>query len=172
MEYFKLFDLPVQMDTDKKLLRAKYLELSRQFHPDYFANAGAAEQANALDASARLNKAFKVLGNREATIRYVLEEKGLLEQEEKFALSNDFLMEMMDFNEAVAELAFEPDPEQLEKIREQFNQIEEDIYAPVAPVVEHYQEGVTSEKELLQVKEYYFRKKYLDRLKQQLAGMQ
>jgi molecular chaperone HscB len=34
--------------------------------------------------------------------------------------------------------------------------------------VEHYQEGITSEKELLQVKEYYYKKKYLDRIKKQL----
>jgi len=34
---------------------------------------------------------------------------------------------------------------------------------------ENYQEGITSEKELLQVKEYYYKKKYLDRIHKQLA---
>ena len=47
----------------------------------------------------------------------------------------------------------------------------EEIYEPVKEIVEHYQEGAVSEKELLQVKEYYFKKKYLDRIRQQLKGM-
>src|SRR3712207_6046880 len=105
MNYFSLFELPVQLDVDKKVLRAKYLELSRRFHPDYFANSNAAEQDEALQATAQLNKAFKTLSSREETIRYVLNEKGLIEQDEKYKLSPDFLMEMLEINEAVADLA-------------------------------------------------------------------
>ena len=33
-------------------------------------------------------------------------------------------------------------------------------------IIENYKEGVTTEEELLQVKEYYFKKKYLERLQQ------
>lgn len=171
MEYFELFELPVQLNVDKKWLRAKYLELSRRYHPDYFATAGADVQAQALDATARLNKALKTLSNREETIRYVLEQKGLLQAEEPYKLSNDFLMEMMELNEAIADLAFDPSTENRSKIEAQLKTIEDDIYQPVAATVADYQEGVTSEKALLQVKEYYFRKKYLERLQQQLTGI-
>jgi molecular chaperone HscB len=38
-------------------------------------------------------------------------------------------------------------------------------------VVEQYREGITTREELLQVKEWYFQKKYLDRIRQQLKGM-
>lgn len=171
MEYFELFELPVQMNVDKKLLRAKYLELSRRYHPDYFATASPEMQAQALDATAQLNKALKTLGSTEETIRYVLEQKGLLQAEEAYKLSNDFLMEMMELNEAIAELSFDPSPEQRTKLEAQIKTIEDDIYQPVASIVANYQEGVTSEKELLQVKDFYFRKKYLERLQQQLAGI-
>lgn len=171
MDYFSLFDMPVQLDVDKKVLRTKYLELSRRFHPDYFATAAAAEQQEALNATAQLNKAFKTLSNREETIRYVLEQKGLLEAEEKYRLSNDFLMEMLEINEEVAELAFDDDPAKRLRLQQQLKQLEDEIYAPVAAIVESYQEGITSEKELLQVKDYYFRKKYLERLQQQLGGI-
>lgn len=171
MEYFDLFELPVQLQVNPKTLRAKYLELSRRYHPDYFATASAEAQEEALHATAQLNKALKTLSNPEETIRYVLEQKGLLEQEEPYKLSNDFLMEMMDINEAVAELQFEPGREQKEEIQDQINGIANEIYTPVAPIVEGYQEGVTTQEELLQVKDYYFRKKYLQRLQQQLNGM-
>ena len=50
-------------------------------------------------------------------------------------------------------------------------QLETEIYEPVKEIVEGYQEGISSEKELLQVKDYYFKKKYLDRIQQQLNGM-
>jgi hypothetical protein len=36
--------------------------------------------------------------------------------------------------------------------------IQNGIYEPVKEIVEHYQEGITAEKELLQIKEYYFKK--------------
>jgi molecular chaperone HscB len=49
--------------------------------------------------------------------------------------------------------------------------IEYEIYEPVKEIIENYQDGITTEKELLQVKEYYFKKKYLDRIKKQLKGM-
>ena len=38
------------------------------------------------------------------------------------------------------------------------------IYNDVAAIVENYQEGITTEKELLQVKSYYYKKKYLQRI--------
>ena len=171
MDYFELFELPVQLYVDKKSLRARYLELSRRFHPDYFATASGDAQQEALDATAQLNRAMKTLGNREETIRYVLMQKGLLEAEEKYKLSNAFLIEMMEINEAVAERAFDNDPQKREQVETQLKNLEEEIYEPVAPIIEHYQEGVTSEKELLQVKDYYFRKKYLERLQHQLQGI-
>ena len=36
--------------------------------------------------------------------------------------------------------------------------------------MEYYKEGSFAEKELLQVKEYYYKKKYLDRINKQLIN--
>ena len=44
-------------------------------------------------------------------------------------------------------------------------------YKPVKDIIEHYREGITTEKDLLKVKEYYYKKKYLQRIQQQLNGM-
>jgi molecular chaperone HscB len=171
MEYFELFDLPVQLQVDKKALRTKYLEMSRKHHPDYFATASAAEQRGSLDATAQLNKAFKTLSHREETIRYVLQQKGLLADAEKYALSPDFLMEMLEINEAIADASMEPDGAAKEAVAQQLKTLEHELFEPVAEIVANYQDGVTTEKELLQVKDYYFRKKYLERLQHQLAGI-
>ena len=33
MNYFELFDIPVQLKVDKAMLEPKYFELSRKHHP-------------------------------------------------------------------------------------------------------------------------------------------
>lgn len=171
MNYFELFDMPVSLLPDKTLVRKRYMELSRQHHPDYFVNKAQDDQQNALEMSALLNKAFKTFNSNDATIAYVLEMKGLLEEEEKFALPPSFLMQMMEVNEELAEAQMEGDPATITKLRQQLVELEKELYEPVQNIIENYQEGVTSEEELLQVKAYYFKKKYLARLSQQLGRM-
>ena len=166
MNYFELFDIPIQLKADKTDLPRKYFELSKKYHPDYFTGENEEKQAEVLDKSAQLNKAFKILQNEEATIRYVLQLKGLLEEEEKYELPPDFLMEVLEINEQLMDM--EDNPELNKNLRASVNKLEIEIYKPVKEIVEHYQEGITTEKELLQVKEYYFKKKYLLRISQQL----
>lgn len=168
MNYFELFELPVQFNPDKDLLKQKFFELSRKYHPDYFANASDEEQQKSLEVSALLNKAYKTLTNQDTTIAYILSEKGLLETNEKYNLDPAFLMEMMELNESFAEAKFDEDPNTKVKLYHYLSELEKEIYEPIEKILEHYQDGVTTQEELLQVKDYYFKKKYLERLRQQL----
>lgn len=170
MNYFELFDIPVQLKVDKQALYKKFIALSKQHHPDYFATQHAEEQSRALEISASLNKAWKTFQNPDETIKYVLQSKGLLEEEEKYQLPSGFLMDMMDVNEQLMEAKMEGDIEKINHLSSVISNLSTEIYEPVKEIVEHYQEGVTSEKELLQVKDYYFKKKYLNRIHQQLSG--
>ena len=99
MNYFEVFDIPVQLIIDKAALKKKFFELSRRYHPDYFIQQEPAAQQQALEQSALINKAFKTFTNRDETIKYVLELKGLLTENEKYDLPPEFLMEMMELNE-------------------------------------------------------------------------
>lgn len=165
MNYFELFEIPVQLRVNTADISKKYFELSRQYHPDYFVNQ-ADKQAEALEISAQLNKAFKTFQDGDSTIKYVLQSKGLLEEEEKYQLPADFLMEVLEINEQVMDA--EDDAALKERLRQDITRLQTEIYDPVKQVVENYQEGITSEKELLQVKEYYYKKKYLDRITREL----
>lgn len=169
MNYFEIFGIPIQLKVDKNELPKKFFELSRKFHPDFYANTTPSEQNRALEITANLNKAFKTFQNPDETIKYVLQLKGLLEEEEKYQLPPDFLMEVLEINEKLMDA--EDDPELKLSLQSTINNLQSDIYGPVKETVEHYQEGVTAEKELLQVKEYYYKKKYLYRIQQQLNGM-
>jgi molecular chaperone HscB len=157
MIYFDLFQIPVQLKLNPASLSKKFFELSKKYHPDYFATENEAAQAEALEKSALLNKAWKTFQNSDATIKYVLLEKGLLTEEEKYELPPDFLMEMDEKSDTGA-------------LSTNIAQLSSEIYEPVKEIVEHYQEGITTEKELLQVKEYYYKKKYIDRINRELSA--
>lgn len=165
MTYFELFEIPVQLKVDKATLPRKYFELSRKYHPDFFANANNAEKAEALEKSALLNQAFRTFQNHDETIKYVLKLKGLLEEEEKYDLPPAFLMEVLEINEAMMDVGEEPVKE---KIMTTIDNLQNQIYATVCKTVENYKDEVTTREELLQVKEYYYKKKYIDRIRQQL----
>ncbi|HCL06406.1 MAG TPA: Fe-S protein assembly co-chaperone HscB [Chitinophagaceae bacterium] len=103
MTHFELFNLPITLKVDTSGLSKKYFELQRKYHPDRFGQSSEAEQEEALQVSAQINKAFKTLKDPDETIKYVLQLKGLLEEEEKYQLSPDFLMEVMELNEELEE---------------------------------------------------------------------
>ena len=164
MDYFELFNIPTSLSVDVATIKKRYFELSRKYHPDFYSQTSEEEQAEALEKSAMLNKALKALSNADETIKYVLLSKGLLEEDEKYQLSPDFLMEMMDFNEQLMDAKQEGDKDLLQSLKIKIKNFERDVYQTVKSIVEHYQEGVTTKEELLQVKKYYFQKKYLDRM--------
>jgi molecular chaperone HscB len=164
MNYFELYQMPVSLLPDQQLVKQKFYELSRKYHPDFFTREHENDQAEALEVSSEVNRAFKVFSDNDETIKYVLQSKGLLEEEEKYNLPSAFLMEMMELNEQLMEAKMENDAESLRKVKTSIASIEEQIYKPVQSVIEGYDEEVTTTAELLQVKDYYYKKKYLKRI--------
>jgi molecular chaperone HscB len=169
MTYFELFDIPVSLQVDAAVVKAKFYELSRKYHPDFFSQATEAEQEEALEKSSLLNKAFKVFTNKDETLKYVLQLKGLIEDEEKYQLSPDFLMEMMELNEALMDAKMESDEAAIANLKSQISNLEIQLYDSVRSIIENYKDGVSTQEALLQVKDYYFKKKYLSRI---LASLQ
>jgi molecular chaperone HscB len=159
MNYFELFDIPVSLKVGKNSLAQKYFELQKKYHPDFFTQATEYEQANALEKSSEINKALKVLKNEMETIKYVLQLKSLLEEEEKYQLPPAFLMEVMELNEELSENS-----------AQQITNLEAEIYTPVKDIIENFKDSATTTKELLQVKEYYYKKKYLQRILDRMDG--
>lgn len=169
MNYFDLFELPVSLQPDEKLVKKKFYELSRKYHPDFYSNASEKEQADALETSSTVNKAYKIFLNEDETIKYVLQQKGLIQEEEKYELPPTFLMEMLELSEQMMEAKMKDDGNATSSVQKQIENVQKEIYDPVQTVIENYQEGATTEEELLQVKDYYYKKKYLNRI---LAGME
>ena len=153
MNYFELFELPVSLHVDKATLPKKYFELQKKYHPDFYTQADESEQQDALEKSSAVNKALKTFQNKDSTIKYVLQLKGLLEEEEKYSLPPDFLLEVMELNETLTANSTEA-----------IVAFENDIYAVVKTIIETYDDDTISTADLLKIKEYYFKKKYLQRI--------
>ncbi len=157
MNYFELFDIPVSLTIDKTKLAKKYFELQKKYHPDFFTQNNEAEQDEALEKSSAINKALKIFQNKDSTIKYVLQLKGLLEEEEKYQLPPDFLMEVMELNEQLS-----ADSATAIEV------FEKEIYSEVSSIIDGYNDTSTTTTQLLKVKEYYFKKKYLLRILERL----
>ncbi|HEY0679371.1 MAG TPA: Fe-S protein assembly co-chaperone HscB [Chitinophagaceae bacterium] len=170
MNFFELYNIPIQLNPDKAYIKQQYYLLSRQHHPDFFSSKSPEDQAANLEISSAVNKAFKTFQDQDAIIRYVLQLKELLEDEEKYQLDPEFLMEVMDINEELMDLD-ENDEVKVANIKTQVNELQAAIYKPVQPVIEGYVEGSTTTEALLQVKDYYYKKKYLQRILDKIDGM-
>ena len=164
MNYFELYDIPVSFFPDAAVVKKKFYELSRKYHPDFFSNASEDEQSEVLEKSSLVNKAFKTFSDADETVKYILQMKGLLEEEEKYKLPAGFLMDVMELNEQLMEAKMEDDITAVSNIKSKISNFQSQIYEPVQQIMEHYQEGIVPEKELLQIKEYYYQKKYLNRI--------
>jgi molecular chaperone HscB len=164
MNYFELFNIPVSLHPDQQLLKQKFYELSRKFHPDFFTQENEWEQAEALEKSSQVNKAYKTLTNRDETIKYVLQLKGKLETDEKYQLPPAFLMEMLELNEELQEAKSGDDQAKLSSLKASLLQLEDELFKPVETIVMEYNDNSITNEELGLIKEYYFKKKYIDRI--------
>ena len=161
MNYFELFGLPIGFKVDAQKLRAAFMDIQKASHPDKFSQATEAEQILALENSANANKGFSLLNNAEKILPYVLEIKGFLIADEKYALSPDFLMEMMELNEAWMDADTQPEKDY---VLAQVNTIKNEISTPIQSLLEADSVDTISEEGMLQIKAYYYKKKYLDRI--------
>ena len=169
INYFELYDLPVSFHPDQAVVKSKYYELSRLHHPDRFAQAGATGMADALNMASINNAAYKTLRDSDATMAYILKRNGLLEDEEKYALPPAFLMEMMDINEAVSESELDLANEDARNMA--VNALNEQLELwddATRLLIERFDKGEKDKELLLQVKDQYFRKKYLLRIKERI----
>ena len=67
MNHFELFNLPVALDIDLATLKAEFLKLQQQYHPDK-----AEDKDQALIKSSEINQAYKVLSQVDSRAGYLL----------------------------------------------------------------------------------------------------
>jgi molecular chaperone HscB len=103
-DHFSLFDLPRAFRLDSTVLDKRYREIQAQVHPDKFANAGDADQRLSLQWATRINEAYQTLKKPLSRAQYLLQLAGHdVALESNTAMPIEFLIEQMEWREAVAE---------------------------------------------------------------------
>src|SRR2546429_1717057 len=107
MDHFQVFGLPRRLAIDTVELQRKFYELSRLHHPDFHQAASPEEQARTLEASARLNTAYRALRDPIARVEYLVRlEEGRDTKEGatvKPKAPPELLEEMFEIQEALQE---------------------------------------------------------------------
>ncbi|WP_412467929.1 Fe-S protein assembly co-chaperone HscB [Pedobacter sp. KLB.chiD] len=170
INYFDFYELPVQFYPDQDAIKAKFYALSKQFHPDFYANESEDKQQEVLDLSTLNNKAYQTLNNAKKRLKYVLELKGIVKADEAYQLPQSFLMEMMDINEALMDLEFEPDAEKNAQLKLDVEAIERGLTNELQDLTKQFDSNPKDADALLPaIKDNFYRQKYIDRIREKLA---
>ncbi len=171
MNYFELYELPISFNPDLKFVKQKFYELSKKYHPDFFINETEEKQQEVLELSTLNNKAFQILNDPQKRIHYILSLKGLLEEGENYKLPQTFLMEMMDVNEALMDLQFDPDAARLAQVKQEIDGIEASLNQELETLAAAFdaQDPSAQDATLRAIKDVYYRSKYLYRIRESLA---
>jgi len=111
---FELFGLPQQFAQDRAAIDARWKELQREAHPDKFAAQGAAAQRVAMQWSVRINEAYQRLKDPLKRAAYLCELHGApVNAENNTAMPAEFLMQQMEWREALEEIGSSGDLDEL-----------------------------------------------------------
>jgi len=100
--HFELFHLPQKFAIDMAALDAAYHEVQNQVHPDKFTNAGGTEKRIAMQWATRANEAYQTLKSPFKRAAYLCELNGIdLQIESNTAMPREFLMQQMEWREAL-----------------------------------------------------------------------
>jgi len=168
--YFTFYDLEPKFSLDEVALKSKYYALSRSLHPDFYTMASPEKQEEVLLQSSYNNQAYLTLSDFHKRMYYILELHGLIEEGGNDALDQDFLMDMMDINEQVMEIQLEGDQTGLGELLTTINNLESSLLKGVETNMTTFDSGETNTENLKKIKEYYLKRKYLLRIKENISN--
>ena len=169
MNYFDFFEMEETFIIDEDKLKKQYLLNSRKYHPDFHTLAGNLERDEALKISTINNAAYDTLRDFDKRMEYVLRINGILVEDGQNKVSKDFLIEMMDINEALMEIEMMDKNERIEEVISQLNELKNDLNQSIEEDLKKYRKN-TPEAQLIlnKIKDYYLKNKYLLRIKEKI----
>jgi molecular chaperone HscB len=135
--HFELFDLPQRFAIDMEALDRAYREVQNNVHPDKFVNASGAEKRVAMQWATRANEGYQTLKNPFKRAAYLCELNGIdLQTESNTAMPTAFLMQQMEWREALEEAKAEKNLEGLESLDGELRALRKTRIARISEVLD------------------------------------
>ena len=165
--YFEFFGIKEKFDIDLGQLRRDFIANSKKFHPDFHTESTSEEQEAILELSTINNEAWKILSDLQRRIAHLLDLHDQIPEEGKAQVPQEFLMDMMEINEALMELEMEGNVEKKQNLIHSIEQLEVSLHEDGRAAMKRWDEDddLTA---LQEVRDYYLKLKYIDRIKQRI----
>jgi molecular chaperone HscB len=117
MNYFELFKLPPTFSLDVATLESNYRKIQSESHPDRFVTASSAEKLASMQTATLANEAYLTLKSAGLRAAYLLSLQGIVAVDEKNnQMPADFLMQQMEWREAIEDAENAHDVSALENL--------------------------------------------------------
>jgi molecular chaperone HscB len=131
--HFELFGIAPSFVIDTGALDVAYRDVQREVHPDRFANASDAEKRLAAQWATQANEAYRTLKTPLSRGRYLLRLNGIdTEEERNTAMPLEFLVQQMEWREAVFDARAEKDDGKLNQLATKKRLEEKRLFANLA----------------------------------------
>ena len=136
-DYFGLFGLQPAFHVDTTTLELTYRDLQSMVHPDRYAHTHAAERRLSMQWATRVNEAYRTLKDPLLRAQYLLARQGVdVGEESNIAMPPQFLMEQMEWREAVAEARGAEDIDELGRLLTRLRGESNDVLREVASAID------------------------------------
>ncbi len=136
-DHFALFGLTPAFRVDPLSLDKRFRELQARVHPDRFAHAGESERRRSLQWATRVNEAYQTLKSPLLRAQYLLSLAGKsIDKENNTVMPPEFLMEQMEWREAVAEARQACEYDELEQLHHRVRQRMSKRYEQLAELLD------------------------------------
>lgn len=131
-DYFALFGLPRTYRVDPARLDQAYHAMQGQVHPDRHAHLPETERRLSMQWATQVNEAYRTLKQPLLRAHYLLRLAGAeTDHESNTAMPAAFLIEQMEWREAVAEARASGDHHELEKLMQRMERHGAEIRAEI-----------------------------------------
>ena len=135
--HFDLFHLPQQFTIDAAALDVAYHGVQSRVHPDKFVNGSDAEKRVAMQWATRANEAYQTLKSPLKRAAYLCELHGIdLQTESNTSMPSAFLMQQMEWREALDDARAARDVTGLERIDAELRMVRKDQVARIGKALD------------------------------------
>jgi molecular chaperone HscB len=161
MNPFATLGIDARFDVDLSAVEKTHRELSRALHPDRYLGASASERRAALGKAVEVNEAWRVVRDPIRRAEALLALKGVtIDEKSDRKADPEFLMEMLEQREALAEAKQARD---LEAVRRMAHAIEERSHGVESGLAEAFARGPSDAATLVgRVGELKYYRRFLD----------